>query len=350
MKIGFYSPYLDSLSGGERYTLTLASYWSKAHDVSLFWDDASIIKKAEDRLHIDLSRVHTVENVFATRNIFKKMMVSRGYDLIFFLTDGSIPTTFAKYNILHFQVPFQHIPVYPVKLSRFQAVVCNSEFTKRNIDVRVGKNAVVIYPPVTPIKHSIAKKKKIILSVGRFHPLKKQDVLIEAFRKGLKTKQLQDYKLILAGGLLPKDNKYYSIIMNYFERLKYSTKGLPVELYPDISFEKLTSLYREATIYWHAAGYRETKPENMEHFGISTVEAMSAGAVPVVFNGGGLSEIVREGEDGFLWANTDELLTKTRRALSTAGALSKHAIARSEEFSVEKFTGAFDTLLTSITK
>jgi glycosyltransferase involved in cell wall biosynthesis len=265
--------------------------------------------------------------------------VSRAYDLIFFLTDGSIPTTFAKYNILHFQIPFQHISVHPVKLSRFQTVVCNSDFTRGHIDPRIGRRAVVIYPPVEPVKPVRGKKKKIILSVGRFHPLKKQDVLIRAFRKA----GFPKYELVLAGGLLLSDE-------GYFRRLKTEAKGLAVRFLPNIPFDKLTALYNQASVYWHGAGYRETKPENMEHFGISVVEAMSAGAVPLVYNGGGLPEIVRDGLDGFLWANTDELIDKTGKIISQHGKFSRSAVSRSREFSSAKFTGAFDKLLAVIMK
>ncbi len=344
MKIGFYSPYLDSLAGGERYMLTLASHWSQSHDVSLFWNTPAILHQAQDRLGMDLSHVRTVENVFGTRNIFRKMIVSRGYDVIFFLTDGSVPTTFARYNILHFQVPFQHIQVHPIKLNRFQSIVCNSDFTKRNIDARLGKRAAVIYPPVIPISHSRVTKKNIIFSVGRFHPLKKQDVLIEAFRLGLKKGQFENYELVLTGGLLAADE-------SYLKRLKTSAKNLPVRIVTNISFSKLTSFYNEASVYWHGAGYHETNPERMEHFGISTVEAMSAGAVPVVYNGGGLPEIVRPGEDGFLWVKTEDLVSQTARIIASdklRRELSKSSIERSVRFSDEQFTAAFDELLTKI--
>lgn len=342
MKIGFYSPYLDSLSGGERYVLSLASHWSKAHDVVLFWDDPGIRRQAESRLHIDLSRVRTVENVFRTRNIFKKMIVSRGYDLIFFLSDGSIPTTFARYNVLHFQVPFQHIPVHSIKLSRYQEIVCNSDFTKRNITAELGKRSVVIYPPVQQIKRVRGVKQNIILSVGRFHPLKKQNVLIDVFRKG----KFKGWELVLAGSLLPADEVY-------FRQLKVSAKGLAIRLVPNAAFERLTQFYNQSRIYWHCAGYHEIKPENMEHFGIATVEAMSAGAVPVVFNGGGLPEIVRDGEDGFLWAKTDDLIRKTREIVASDTlfrSFSKSAVLRAKQFSDTKFTSAFDTLLATITQ
>jgi glycosyltransferase involved in cell wall biosynthesis len=341
MKIGFYSPYFDSMSGGERYLLTLASHWSKRHDVFLFWDDPEILAESEKRLHINLTRIRTTENVFKTKNVFKKLAISRGYDLIFFLTDGSIPTTFAKRNILHFQVPFQNIPVHPIKLLRFQAIVCNSFFTKDHLDPRVGKRSLVIYPPVEPIQHTRSTKDNVILSVGRFHPFKKQDVLIDIFRKAVKVKQLSGFELKLAGGLQAADKAY-------FDSLQRAAKGLPVRFSPNCTFDSLTRLYNESFIYWHAAGFGEKRPERMEHFGITTVEAMSAGCIPVVFNGGGQSEIMNRN----LWTTTDECLEMTQHIIQNIkgqNALREDMVQRSKRFNVLTFTKAFDSLLSDVT-
>ncbi len=344
MKIGFYNPYFDSMSGGERYVLTLASHWSRIHDVVLFWDNPKIVEESEKRLHIDLKRVRMVENVFKAKNLFKKLAVSSGYDLIFFLTDGSIPTTFARRNILHFQVPFRKIFVHPVKLTRFQSIVCNSDFTRDNLDPRVGKRASVIYPPVEPIKQGESVKKNIILSVGRFHPIKKQNVLIEMFRKAAHTKRLSGFELKLAGGLQQGDKKYY-------ESLQRLGEGLPVKFFPNASFNELTKLYNESLIYWHAAGFGEIRPENMEHFGITTVEAMSAGCIPVVFNGGGQSEIVQKN----LWSTPDECIAFTQEIIkiknrSVQTQERENIITESKKFSVETFTNAFDGLLSDMTR
>ena len=340
MKIGFYNPYFDSMSGGERYVLTLASHWSRSHDVVLFWDDPKIISDSEKRLHVDLSRVHTVENVFKTKNVFKKLAVSCEYDLLFFLTDGSVPTTFARRNILHFQVPFASIDVHPIKLTRFGAIVCNSRFTKEHIDPRIGKRSLVIYPPVEPIRNTQSKKKNIILSVGRFHPVKKQDLLIEIFRKAVAG--LSDFTLILAGGLQTADKKY-------FESLRQFAKGLPVQFFPNVSFDTLTKLYDESLMYWHAAGYGQVKPEHMEHFGITTVEAMSAGCIPVVYNGGGLPEIIQTN----LWNTPDECLAITQQIIrhkATHMQLRTVMITQSKKFSVETFIQAFDAVFADITR
>lgn len=347
MRIGFYSPYLDTFGGGERYVLTLASHWSKRHNVFVFWDNGEILNEAQNRFNIDLSRTKVTRNIFLDTFVFKKLFTTRQYDLIFFLSDGSIPSTLARYNILHYQVPFEKVPYSPVKLGRYQAVVCNSQFTRRSIDARISIRAEVIYPPVAPIAVGKTKKEKIILSVGRFsgfHTAKKQHILLEAFAKGIKANRFKDWKLILAGGFLPSDEEYLG-------KLKRLARGLPVELLPNVSYDNLMDYYRRASLYWHAAGYREIDARYMEHFGITTVEAMSAGVVPLVFAGGGQPEIVEDGKNGFLWETINELLEKTNNVIinkNVGAMLQKNAIEKSKQFSVSRFCDAFDDLLEGV--
>ena len=347
MKIGFYSPYLDTLGGGERYTLTLASHWSKNNRVSIFWDQEDILNKAQERFNTDLSSIKVVQNIFRGSNVFKKLFITRQYDLLFFLSDGSIPSTIAKRNILHFQIPFSPIAYSAAKLSRYETVVCNSQFTKRYLDARVAKHAMVIYPPVYPVQEGRGKKENLILSVGRFtgfHTAKKQDILIEAFRQGVKERWLTGWKLVLAGGLLASDEEYV-------KKLMQMAHGLQVEILPNAPLTKLVDLYRRASIYWHAAGYGETDPRWMEHFGITTVEAMSAGAVPVVYAGGGQTEIVEDGKNGFLWDDPKELVKKTGafvHDMKRREEFQKAAVKRAQDFNEDKFCAAFDRLLERI--
>lgn len=348
MKIGFYSPYLDTLGGGERYALTLAAHWSGSHDVFVFWHEGDILVKAQKRLNIDLSRVKVTQNIFRERNVFKKLFITRQYDLLFFLSDGSIPSTIARRNILHFQIPFSPIAYSAAKLSRYQTVVCNSQFTKRFLDARVAKHAMVIYPPVFPVQADCGKKENLILSVGRFtgfHTAKKQNVLIEAFAQGVKDKKLDGWRLILAGGLLPSDRQYY-------DSLQSLAKGLPVTFEANISHDNLTEYYQKSKIYWHAAGYGETDTRWMEHFGITTVEAMSAGVVPIVYAGGGQQEIVQDGVNGYLWHTIDELIERTTEMICDTRkreAMRIEAQKRALAFHESKFTQSFDDLLMNIT-
>ena len=77
-----------------------------------------------------------------------------------------------------------------------------------------------------------------------------------------------------------------------------------------------------------------------EHFGMSVIEAMQNGAVPVVFDGGGLRESVRHGLDGFRVRDLQGLETRTlalMRSPSLLKRLSRAAQRRAEAFGPERF-------------
>lgn len=344
MRIGISSPYIDTGSGGERYILTLASWWSRSHTVSIFWDRPEQVHEVGRKLNLDLSRLEVTANIFARKSRLLKYITSSHFDCIIFLSDGSVPFSLAKYNILHFQMPFPMIRIGALKMSRYQAIVCNSEFTKRNLDEPISKVAEVIYPPVSIPLLSDKKKERIILSVGRLHPVKKHDILIKSF---LRLKRfLPGWRLIIAGGLIHADETCANDLIHL------ATSG-DIEIVPNSSYETLKDLYARASIYWHATGYLSQNPQEMEHFGIAPVEAMAAGCVPIVFNGGGLPEIVSQGRNGFLWKNDSELEGITRRLASDKHLLERmgiRAMKRAEYFSAQHFCDAFDTLLLRITK
>lgn len=344
LKIGLYNPYFDSFGGGERYMLSLGEYWSKKHDVSIFWDDATILSSSEKRFHLDLSKIAVAPNVFKNGSLIKKMLVSASYDCIVFLSDGSVPMTLAKKNILHFQVPFSTVSMSVWKKSRYQHIVCNSKFTQKHLDATIEIPTSVIYPPVACEEFHSGKKENVIVSVGRFnghYNVKKQDILIEVFIDMVKTKKLSGWRLVLAGGMLPTDREYVS-------RLKQMSKKFPIEIIPNTTFEKIQSLYGQARLYWHGTGFKETKPENMEHFGISTVEAMASGCIPVVFDGGGQTEIVTDGVNGYTWKTKKELIDKTMIAIKEGSTLREKIIRRAKDFSKDVFNQAFDNLLKSL--
>ncbi len=347
MRIGIYSPYLDSFGGGERYCLALAAHWSQIHNVCLFWDDPNLGVDTKKRLNIDIRRVQVVSNIFKTRSVWERFLATRQLDCLFVLTDGSMPMSFARRNILHLQVPFAHVAVPEWKLSRYQAVVCNSEFTRANIDERLRAKSTVIYPPVAAIAKGKVKKTQMILSIGRFssqNKAKKQEVLIDAFVAAQKKGKLTGWRLVVAGGLLPSDEEYFST-------LKKKSSGHEIELIANSMHDELTRLYNEATIYWHAAGFGETNPQRMEHFGIATVEAMSAGCTPIVYNGGGQPEIINSKKLGFLWKTKDELIAQTEKVIGDAKLqerIQEAAQKRAADFSVERFGQSFDALLSKL--
>jgi len=348
MKIGIYDPYLDDLGGGEKYMMTIAQVLSGSHDVSVFWDNNSDVNELLKRFSLDLTKVKIVNNIFSGKiGFLEKIKQSSKYDAIIFLSDGSIPFTLAKKLFLHLQQPLVHINPNSlknkIKLSRVTAIFCNSKFTLSFNEKRLsGVKSLVVYPPVTINKKEV-KKEKIVLHVGRFRvrnvdlsDYKKQNVMIDVFKQMVDKKMIKDWKFILAVSFKKEDEERFSLLRN-------AAKGYPITFFVNKSNDELWDIYNKAKIYWHASGFGEDlekHPEYAEHFGISTVEAMGAGCVPVVINSGGQREIVTDKENGFLWNSIDELQDITEKLMQDNALWSKisaKAKTRSNDFSYDQF-------------
>ena len=380
LKAAIYDPYLDTLGGGERYCLTVGEILlEQGYEVDIFWSgNQEIISQAEKRFGLKLKGINCVPDVFGLthrkidliedanqdtlhsksfpkvgifqkiKNFILKFQILSGYDIIFYLSDGSIPFLFSKKNILHIQVPFilkeslKDKILNIIKVKFIHQVVCNSQFTSKFLNSFPKDKLKVLYPPVDVKNfYSSDKKSNIILSVGRFDNIlnaKKQDILIEAFKKIYQNNPKTDWKLILMGGShdLPQEN-------HYLLHLKHLAKDLPIEFIVNPDFDKLKEIYSQAKIYWHAAGFDVDEylhPEQTEHFGMTVVEAMDSGAVPMVVAKGGLSEIVSDSKNGFLWQSIEELVSKTQLLLVTSNDLknlSTEAQKSSHTFSKQVF-------------
>ena len=137
--------------------------------------------------------------------------------------------------------------------------------------------------------------------------------MLEAFKQ-LVDGGLAGWTLYLVGGSTPGEEH-----QAYLDSLKVQARGYPVVIYPDIPYSELVELYACSAIYWHASGYEEDEdrePEKSEHFGITTVEGMAAGCVPIVINKGGQPEIVTHSKDGFLWDTLKELQSLTLQVVN----------------------------------
>lgn len=237
----------------------------------------------------------------------------------------------------------------PSFLDTYDGVWANSNFTASHVRDRWRVEPVVLYPPCEQMP--TGPKERVIAVVGRFQamtagaPYKAQDVLIREFSK-MADLHRQGWRLELAGGLGSSTQDH-----EYFNELRRAAEGMPVGLRPNVSHESIRALYSEASLYWHAQGFGAdgvTAPQTQEHFGITTVEAMSAGCVPVVYGTAGPREVVAPVSGIRTWETGDELREITRTWASAEPGdiepIRGRCRSRAEEFS----RGAFEARLRNL--
>lgn len=313
MNIGISSLYLKTLGGGEQYIFSIASCLLARHKVTLFTDTPGIVVEAEQRFGYPLTGLSTENDVLTHGATIPRLLRTLRLDALIHVGDGSLPFSFAKknYYIIQFPTPWAtHGGVLErLKESRITKILCYSSYVQSYIEKSIKAPVVVLPPSIRMQEYTVGEKEPFILSVGRFTQgmnTKNQRIMIQAM-KALLSQGVKGWKLVLAGGMLPEDHAFV-------ESLQKEAAGFPIEIQVNVPRTMLLSLFRKASIYWHAAGFGvdiNTHPEQVEHFGITTVEAMASGAVPLVYPAGGQLEIVDDGLNGYYWKDIPELVNKT---------------------------------------
>lgn len=370
MKIGIYAPYLLTIGGGEKYICKIAEILSEKFDVEFIVFERLNIPELERRLNVDLNRVNIKRlkisklfNVSKLSRSYAKVRivskVSKNYDLLINQENHTIIPAYSRINIYLCQVP----PIasnnfnfcmrfketiknlfFDSHLKTYNMIIVYSHFVEKWVRKYYPQKRVeVLYPPIDVEQFRPGLKENIILSVGRFFTgghCKKQLETIKVFKEVYdENDALKDWEYHLIGGVSTN-----TVDQEYLRRCQEEARGYPIYFHINASFETLKTLYGKAKIFWHATGLYEDEishPERMEHFGITTGEAMAAGCVPVAINRGGQPEIVRNNVDGFLWDTVEELKEYTFILANNESLwkrLSESSIERSKEFSISKFT------------
>lgn len=337
---GLYDPYLDVMGGGEKHILSiLKALEEKGYEIHIFWDE-NVSGKIREVLDVHFSKeIIYHPNIFKHPVSFiKKYLLLRNFDLFFYMTDGSYFFSGAKETYVFAMVPnkglYEMDIINRIKTSTFR-FISNSHFTQNHLK-KWGIPSTVIYPYIDQDNGSVPKE-KTILTVGRFFKhlhSKRQDMAIKAFRELKKNSMFQDYTLILAGGLKQEDK-------SYMQELRQLAGNDPSIIFKtNVSHEELLNLYKTSQFYWHFAGYEideENNPELVEHLGISPLEAMAHGCVTFCYKAGGPREIIRHGQNGFLFENTTELL-QMMNPIMTAQDLKEKVVRQARNFVRENFS------------
>lgn len=346
IRVALYDPYLDTLGGGEKYTLSIMDVFADlGYEVNIFWDKdlSHEIKERFSFRCIDTSKY--LPNIFKNNSSPLQTLRSlRTFDYFFYVTDGSYFFSGAKKNFVYAMIPdkklYSRSLINKLKLINYQFIT-HSVFTQKWLSTFGIKSEVIMpYLDNKLINQNInfEKKEKIILSVGRFFShlhSKRQDLMIKAFKDlKKKSKEFADYKLILAGGLIKEDQKY-------FDDLKKLAENDPSIVFkPNIFLDKLEELYKLATFFWHFAGLgvdEEKNPELVEHFGITPLEAMASGCLTFCYSAGGPKELIIDDKNGFLFSDVNELIDKIIKVDSNK-SLKEKVIDNGRQFVKKNFS------------
>jgi glycosyltransferase involved in cell wall biosynthesis len=379
MKIGVYHSLWGGVNGGTRYSGSVAQTLAKHYPVELVHHCADFNQQAvAEAIELDFSRIQfryvprparpqQAGGLLARYRRERDWCaeISQPYDLFINSSDGVPFFNHARSGVLisyfpsmlfeefhgYGTVEWQRRNVLLRKLSglyhrlewqrrfdTYNLIFTVSRYSSKWLRTLWNREGIVVYPSIRN-SFTPSPKEPLILSIGAFREtqIKKHDVLVQVF-KSLCDAGLTGWKLALVGTLRQTEDN-----LAYVKRLQEQAAGYPISFHPNATAIELGALLERATILWHAMGHGvdpQTNPGLLEHFGIVAIEAMSAGCIPVVFNGGGLPESVTHGQNGFLWNTLEELSGYTLKVAQDEvlrTKLSQAAVVRARDFSHDKF-------------
>jgi glycosyltransferase involved in cell wall biosynthesis len=358
-KLAIYDHALHVIGGAQKYGLTLASVLQDTFDITIIANKEISSKDFLNWYNLDLSgcrikiislpffeEKHTfhLDPALVTKdgeNPFQAISRESGnYDVFINNSMNEMVYPLAGVSILICYFPERRPETY-FYVDSYDYIIHISRYTAEWIEKKWRLTPHQHIYPFVDIEAAPAEapKKKIILSVARFEGegTKRQKEMAEAFLRlnEVYPEIAADWKFILAGGSSPA-NPYLSRLA---DMMRANPRG-NIELKVNISAAELKSLYRESTLFWHLCGLNHDDPSAIEHFGMTTIEAMHHSLVPIVYDGGGQREIVADGLDGFRVRSRAELLERTIELIRDKELTRKLAAAAQKkalEFSREKF-------------
>lgn len=142
-------------------------------------------------------------------------------------------------------------------------MISNSNYTRETILRLFQKDSIVIYPPVDIMRYSKwfdhPKENNVIL-LSRYSPEKNLEFATKVIRD-------LDISCKIIGTAKFKSQ------LELYERLKNNTNSKKVELLCNVSKDEIDRSISSAKVYFHPS---------KETFGISVVESIAAGCIPIV--------------------------------------------------------------------
>ena len=367
IRVGIYDHAGHFAGGGQRYVAEMAAYMQDRYDVGYIFNSEVELSEYREWFDLDLSKCSMkIIKIpfFEERNRYtadEGMVLgerTNPFDIIsketlnydIFINANMLgkvnPLSAVSIFICHF--PDQERTRF-FQVDKYDHLVSNGDYTGGWIKRRWNmQHTTKLYPPVN-MYNALSNpddKEKIILSVSRFEisGSKKQVEMIETFADMVRRypQETRGWKLMLVGGSTP-GNTYIATVEEAITRAQCN-----IEYKANAAVSEIRDYYRQASIFWHACGLNEERPERVEHFGMTTVEAMQNCCVPIVIDGGGQREIVEHGDSGFRFSTLDELMALSLAVMGDrhqCRRMAERAYERSSQFNQKIFRERLDTLL-----
>lgn len=249
-----------------------------------------------------------------------------GFDLVFNTNGDTIPFIHDDITYIHYPLPLKlhandnaweyngilwDIYYAPVRIMhRLLAkrtddniILTNSNFTREKIREVLGRDSIVVYPPV-----DISMYKQALMYKYESTDIKDQILVISRFTPDKNLTLIPELAKILEARFVIIGTKAYGaddIIITIKKRAEELGVSDKIILIPNATNEiKFRELCR-SKVYLHLKKY--------EHFGISIVEALAAGCSVVTYNAGGPKEFV---PDEYRYNSIEEVIDKLDYALN----------------------------------
>ncbi|KAF3942874.1 hypothetical protein CMV_030511 [Castanea mollissima] len=394
--VGFFHPYTNDGGGGERvlWCVVKAIQEETSHldlDRVIYTGDHdasphSLMARALDRFGVKL--IHPPKVV----HLYKRKWVEETTYPHFIMIGQSLGSVYLSWEALYKFTPLYYFDTsgyaftYPLAWMFGCKVICYSHYPTISIDMisrvrdrysmynndaliaqsiwlswckshiekrwRIPHRTKRVYPPcdtsglqVLPLERP--SKSPIIISMAQFCPEKAHTLQLEAFSVALKKldADLPRPKLQFVGSC--RNNSDEERLQNLKNKAIELKVDGDVEFYKNLMYRDLVRLLGGAVAGIHSM--------TDEHFGISVVEYMAAGAIPIAHNSAGpkMDIVLEDGlQTGFLACSVEEyadaILKIMRMSESERLEMAAAARSRAGRFSEQRFYQDFKTAIRPI--
>ena len=323
MRIGIIHPFFDVMGGAEHTTLSLIEKLKSTQNIiTLYTVEPPTISETENfKFHLikkmSLPTLWRYQRMKEVKKIFNE---SQNNDIVIVMGGGLLlektnankmliychstfteEDNFSRASFSGVKGIYSRILQNNVKNSissmsdKNVRLVTNSEYTRNEIKKRFDKDSTVIYPPVNIdkfLKSFDIMKQKNVITISRYSPEKKLEDAIDITKSS-------GLSYILIG------NAKYSSQLRLFKMLKSRSDQSNISLHCNLSYPETEKLLVSSKVYFHTS---------KETFGISVIESIAAGCIPIVPDNSAHKETVPFEE--LRYNGKDDAVQKLQNAMS----------------------------------